>query len=201
MNRGVNRQTIFLDDEDRAYFSKTVAEYSALCSGKVYHWVWMGNHYHMLIEIVFENLRGFVGGIQQAYAQYHHARHRGSGVFWQGRFKSKPVEIGPYLPACGRYIERNPVRAGLTEMAQAYPWSSAAAYVSQKVDGVTHENPHIGSFSQKDRIAYADALASGIDDAVVKAMHGRRPIGSNDFASTLKRERGRYRLKYARPAR
>jgi hypothetical protein len=160
----------------------------------------MGNHYHMLIEIVFENLRGFVGGIQQAYAQYHHARHRGSGVFWQGRFKSKPVEIGPYLPACGRYIERNPVRAGLTEMAQAYPWSSAAAYVSQKVDGVTHENPHIGSFSQKDRIAYADALASGIDDAVVKAMHGRRPIGSNDFASTPKRERGRHRLKYACPS-
>lgn len=201
MNRGVNRQNIFADDDDRRYFSRTVAEYSELCSAKVYNWVWMSNHYHMLIEVVFENLRGFVGGIQQAYAQYHHARHNGSGVFWHGRFKSKPVEIGPYLVSCGRYIERNPVRAGLTDTAQAYQWSSAAAYVSQKVDGVTTENPHMGTFSDRDRALYATALASGIDDAVMKAAHGKRALGTTEFAATLKMERGRYRLKHARPAR
>jgi hypothetical protein len=47
----------------------------------------------MIAEVVHENLREFAGGIQQAYAQYHHARHHGGGVFWQGRFKSKPVEM------------------------------------------------------------------------------------------------------------
>ena len=117
MNRRVNRNPLFVDDDDRAYFSKIVAEYKELCGARVYHWVWMGNHYHMLVEVVYENLRDFAGGIQQAYAQYHHARHNGTGVFWQGRFKSKPVEIGPYLVSCGRYIERNPVRASLAGIA------------------------------------------------------------------------------------
>jgi len=118
MNRGVNCGPLFSDDVDREYMNGLVVEYKEICGAKVYHWVWMGNHYHMLVEVVYENLRGFVGGIQQAYAQYHHARHNGSGVFWQGRFKSKPVEIGPYLVSCGRYIERNPVRVGLAGMTR-----------------------------------------------------------------------------------
>jgi REP element-mobilizing transposase RayT len=76
MNRGVNRQAIFNDDADREYFGQLVGEYKALCGAKVYHWVWMRNHWHMLAEVVYENLRGFVGGVQQAYAQYHRYRVR-----------------------------------------------------------------------------------------------------------------------------
>jgi hypothetical protein len=94
-NQGVDRSRVFGDGQDRVCFSRLVGEYKELCGAKVYHWVWMGTHYHMVVEVVYENLRGFVGGLQQAYAQYHHARHNGSAVFWQGRFKSRPVEIGP----------------------------------------------------------------------------------------------------------
>ena len=135
MNRGVNRQRIFSDDEDRVYFTRTVSEYKEICGARIYHWCWMGNHYHILVEVVHENLRGFAGGLQQAYAQYHHARHHGSGVFWQGRFKSRPVEVGSYLASCGRYIERNPVRAGLTGTAWDYRWSSAGRYVNSLENG------------------------------------------------------------------
>jgi putative transposase len=200
MNRGVNRSIIFVDDADRRYFSRLVLEYKEACGVKVYHWAWMGNHFHMLIEVVYENLRGFVGGIQQAYVQYHHARHNGSGVFWQGRFKSKPVQVGPYLVSCGRYIERNPVRKGLTPTAWLYPWSSAAAYVRQAVDEITDENPYVGAFTQADRQAYADALMSGVDEQIVRSMEGERAIGSREFSATLKMERGRYRVKRGRPA-
>jgi putative transposase len=199
MNRGVNRHSILGDDGDREYFSKTVAEYKELCGARVYHWVWMGNHYHMLVEVVHENLRGFAGGIQQAYAQYHHARYDGCGVFWQGRFKSKPVEIGPYLASCGRYIERNPVRAGLAVMAWEYKWSSAAAYVKKAVDGVTDENPYMGPFADSDRVVYGERLMSGVDEKVVREVEGDRAIGSKEFAATLKMERGRYRVKRGRP--
>jgi len=48
------------------YFGRLVAEYREECGASVYHWVWMENHYHMVFEVVHENLRGFVGGIQQA---------------------------------------------------------------------------------------------------------------------------------------
>jgi len=200
MNRGVNRGKNFMDEEDREFFSKTVAEYKELCGAKVYHWVWMGNHYHMLAELVYENLRGFVGGIQQAYAQHHHTRHNGSGIFWQGRFKSKPVEIGPYIVSCGRYIERNPVRAGmLTAAAWEYQWSSAASYVNKVADGVTDENPYLGEFGDQDRVLYGEALMSGVDEQVVRRMEGKRAIGSSEFVKTLKLERGRHRVKRGRP--
>ena len=200
MNRGVNRSDIFVDDYDRSYFCQTVSEYKELCGAKVYHWVWMGNHYHMLVEVVFENLRGFVGGIQQAYAQYHHARHHGSGVFWQGRFKSKPVEVGSYLGCCGRYIERNPVRAGLTEAAWEYCWSSAAAYVRKVTDGVTDENPYMGALMDADRGEYGKRLMSGEDDAIIRETERERVIGCRVFSATLKMEKGRYRVKRGRPA-
>jgi len=137
----------------------------------------------------------------QAYAQYHHARHNGSGVFWQGRFKSKPVEIGSYLVSCGRYIERNPVRAGLAGVAWEYKWSSAAAYVKQVADGVTEQNPYLGPLTEADRQAYGEVLMSGSDEPVIKSVEGDRTIGSVAFATTLKRERGRYRVKRGRPVR
>ena len=201
MNRGVNRSRIFEDDQDREYFSRLVGEYKGVCGAKVYHWVWMGNHYHMLVEVVHANLSSFVGGLQQAYAQYHHARHEGSGVFWQGRFKSRPVEIGPYMVSCGRYIERNPVRAGLAVVAWEYRWSSAAAYVRQAADGVTDENPYGGRFEEADRKEYAEALMSGIDEAIIRRVDGERVIGTRAFAATLKMERGRYRVKRGKPVR
>jgi putative transposase len=199
MNRGVNRNRVFADDQDREYFSRLVGEYKEACGAKVYHWVWMGNHYHMLVEVVYENLRGFVGGLQQAYAQYHHARYNGAGVFWQGRFKSRPVAVGPYLVSCGRYIERNPVRAGLVAAAWEYRWSSAAAYTHQVADGVTDEDPYLGTFEETDRKAYAEALMSGIDEAIIRSVEGERVIGTRPFAQTLKMERGRYRVKRGRP--
>lgn len=199
MNRGVNRQEIYVDDIDREYFVRLVSDYKRLCGAKVYHWVLMGNHYHMLVEVVHENLRGFAGGIQQAYAQYHHARHRGSGVFWQGRFKSKPVQLGPYVVSCGRYIERNSVRADLTEVAWEYRWSSAAAYVRAAEDGLTDRNPYVGAFTEQDRRVYGEELMTGADEKVVKELEGMRAMGTSEFASTLKMERGRYRLKRGKP--
>jgi REP element-mobilizing transposase RayT len=199
MNRGVNRNPIFVDDGDREYFSRLVREYKAECGARVYHWVWMGNHYHMLVEVVYENLRGFAGGIQQSYAQYYHARHGTSGVFWHGRFKSKPVEVGPYLGSCGRYIERNPVRGGLAAMAWEYRWSSAAAYAKQVMDGVTDLNPYLGELTESARALYREALMSGVDEKVVRAFEGQRAIGRTEFAATLKMERGRYRVKRGRP--
>jgi hypothetical protein len=64
-----------------------VGEYKELCGAKVYHWVWMRTHYDMVVEVVCENLRGFVGGLQQAYTQYHYARHNGSGIVWEAASK------------------------------------------------------------------------------------------------------------------
>jgi putative transposase len=199
MNRGVNKQQIFTDDRDRFYFMKRIAEYKEDCDAKVYHWALMENHYHMLIEITFDELRPFMSRIQQRYAQYHHSRHGTSGTFWQGRFRSKPVALGPYLVSCGRYIERNPVRACIVDDAAAYQWSSARCYVSGAGDRITDANPYLGEMTATDRQMYAEALASGIDDEIIAKTRAHRGIGDEAFSRSLKIEKGRCRRKQGRP--
>ena len=202
MNRAIDRRTVFADDEDRAHFSGLVSDYKLTCGAAVYHWAWMESHYHMLIEVVFDNLRPFVGGLQQAYAQYYPRRHGTCGVFWQGRFKSKPVEIGEYLARCGRYIERNPVRAGIVTDAWEHPWSSANAYVRGRADGLTDLNGHLGApdgWTAADREMYAAALRKSDDDAWMRRYRRTGTIGSVSFTGQLKKQHGRYRRRRGRP--
>lgn len=200
MNRGVNRQPIFRDDADRRRFGDLVRRFKDLYHVKVYHWSWMSNHYHLLVEVPHERLRKFVGGFQQVYAQYHHARHDGSGLFWQGRFKSKPVEVGAYLVSCGRYIERNPLRAGLVAAAEEYRWSSAAAYVRGTEDGLTDRNPHLGAFSARDRQRYREALRSGADEELIRGAAQGAVIGGSAFAASLRVKGGRHKPRIGRPS-
>jgi len=201
MNRGINGSQVFGGDADYEEFSRLVCEYKAICGARVYHWAWMGNHYHMLLEVVFDNLRPFVGGVQQCYAQYHHRQHGSRGVFWQGRFKSKPVEIGSYLGSCGRYIERNPVRAEMVSEAWEYRWSSAAHYVQARLDGVTDTNRHLGTMGARERVTYAQRLQSGADDEVIWKAASRKVLGTEAFAGRLRTQRGRYRRVRGRPSR
>ena len=105
-----------------------------------------------------------------------------------------------YLVSFGRYIERNPVRARRTCVPWEFRWSSAAAYVQKAKDGVTDENPYLGAFGDENRVTYGQALLSGIDEAVVKSVEGERALGSRAFASTLKMERGRCRVRRGKPA-
>jgi putative transposase len=201
MNRGINRREIFHGEQDYQRFIDLVREYKDICGAKVYHWVLMGNHYHLVVEVVYDNLRPFVGGIQQCYAQYHHAAHGDSGVFWSGRYKSKAVEIGPYLGRCARYVERNPTRAGMVVEPWGYRWSSAACYVRGVKDGLTDMNPYFGEFESKDRATYAETLLSSADDELMKRTGKFGVIGSADFANRLELVRGRHKRRRGRPIR
>ncbi|MFH0954044.1 MAG: transposase [Verrucomicrobiota bacterium] len=199
-NRGINRQPIFRDEHDRDFLIKAVRKYKRMCGVRIFHWAWMETHYHLLIEVPFQRLRSFVGGFQQAYAQYHHARHGTSGVFWQGRYRSEPVEIGDYLACCGRYIERNPVRAGIASCAWEYPWSSARFYVAGEQDGVTDANTHLGfdEITPRDRKLYGDALMSTEIDTQMREMRQQRVLGSRGFVKGLEAKGGRHKAKRGR---
>ena len=201
-NRGINRHDIFVDDSDRTQFLDLVKDYKKECGASVYHWALMSNHYHMIVEVVFDNLTPFVAGIQQTYAQHFHSRHGTGGTFWQSRYSSKPVEIGPYLAICGRYVERNPVRAGMLEIAEDYRWSSAASYVVGRNDSITDWNPYLGTGTEDKSFKtwYREALAAGLDDDVMKKHRRNQVIGSDRFRTSVKKENGRYRRRRGRPA-
>ena len=199
MNRGINRQMVFQDEADHAAFKDLVKVYQARTGAKVYHWALMGNHYHMVVEVAHAKLREWAGGFQQKYAWYHHQRYGTSGTFWQDRFKSKPVEIGGYLVSVGRYVERNPVRAGMVVEAWGYRWSSALHYVTGSEDGLTDHNTYLGPMGETERAMYKQALISGADDALVMGKRAARVIGSHEFSAMLTMDRGRHRFRDGHP--
>lgn len=104
-------------------------QYRAEESVKIYHWVIMPTHFHLLVEmeepLLISNL---MSGLTHAYTIYHHKKYLTRGFLWQGKFKLQPVQKEGYLIACGRYIERNPVRAALVERVGEYLYSSARFY-------------------------------------------------------------------------
>lgn len=135
--RGHNRKAIFLDDQDHqnylTIFARFKKQFPCLC----HHFCLMPNHIHLLLEAQRrELLTALMRRVQQRY-QYHWRRRYGLvGYLWQGRFKSIPIEKESYLLECARYIERNPVRAGLCVLPEEYPWSSASFYLVGRQKGL-----------------------------------------------------------------
>ena len=151
-NRSNTGAQIFFDEKDYLFFICILRKYSQRFGLKIYHWAIMPNHYHLLIEINEpEQISKVMAGINICYSRYHHKRYHGLGFLWQGRFKSQPIQKEKYLLACGRYIERNPVRKGLVKEAKDCPYSSAKHYCLGTPDGLTVDDPLMATFGLNDK--------------------------------------------------
>ena len=145
-NRSNARATIFRCQEDCEYFKRILIRYSLEFSMKIYHWAIMLTHYHLLLEIKEpELISKAIGGIALAYTHYFHKKYDSRGFLWQGRFNSQPVQKETYMIFCGRYIDRNPVKAGMVAIAENYDYSSAKFYCLGVDDGITNEDPYYTS--------------------------------------------------------
>jgi len=146
-NRANSKLQIFHTKKDFTYFKHLLYKYSVLKALKIYHWVIMSNHYHLLLEIANpEILSSVMAGINKSYTNYYHATYNTVGFLWQGRFKSQPIQKDKYMLACGRYIERNPVKNMLVEYAEDYIFSSAKNYVHGVKDNLISMDPLYSSF-------------------------------------------------------
>lgn len=123
--RGVDRCPTFLDDRDFATYLVTLRSAMERARCELHAYVLMTNHVHLLLTPADacgpSTLMRLVGGW---YVRYFNDRYQRSGPLWEGRYRSRSVTDGNYFFACSRYIERNPVRAGLAEECAAYAWSS-----------------------------------------------------------------------------
>jgi len=195
INRGNKKEAVFNETKEYLYFIKLLKEYRGRFGLKIYHWVLMSNHYHLLVEIDEpERVSSFMAGINRAYTCYYHKNYLTSGFLWQGRFRLQAVEKGKYLLACGRYIERNPVRAGIVSQAQEYLFSSARFYCSGEQDGVTTESPVFGDFGQDinlRRIAYKEFLCNFNNNEEEMLRMIDVPLGSRRFISRIINRQGR----------
>jgi putative transposase len=119
MNRGHNREAIFADVEDRRYFLDLLGRYRRRFSLQLYHYCLMTNHFHLLARMgTPKALSALMAGLLRAYVHHFNHRHCFIGHLWAGCFKSPAVDVEPYFLSCARYIERNPVEAGIVST----PW-------------------------------------------------------------------------------
>jgi putative transposase len=128
IQRGNNRQAIFQTPDDRAFYKDCLA-FAARRHGVVVHaYVLMTNHVHLLVTPESAtSLPRTMQSVGRVYVRYFNAIRERSGTLWEGRYKAAIVDSDRYLLACMRYIEQNPVRAGLVERPELYPWSSFGA--------------------------------------------------------------------------
>jgi putative transposase len=195
-NRSNSKRVIFAEETDCRQFKAILCKYCKKFFIKLYHWVIMPTHYHLLLELPDpEKISSFMAGINLAYTQFYHKRHGTNGYLWQGRFKAQPVQKESYLLSCGRYIERNPVRAGIVPVAFNYPFSSARYYCLGEEDGVTVASPAYEQFGDDLSVrqrAYSTYLRSFDKDAEESFSSLKAPVGNKEFVNMLRLVNGKY---------
>jgi len=129
IQRGHNRQVVFAGDDDFFRYLDTLQEWKSKLGCKVYAYCLMTNHVHLIIDPGdhTENLSLLMKRLAGRQTRYVNKMEKRSGSLWEGRYKSSPINANDYLLACCRYVELNPVRAGMAEEPWQYPWSSCPA--------------------------------------------------------------------------
>ncbi|MDP8213310.1 MAG: transposase [Candidatus Zapsychrus exili] len=129
ISRGNNRQKIFKDKRYKEYFLDILRRYKERYSFKIYGYVLMDNHFHIVIETIQKhNISKIMQGILLSYSVKYRKENEYVGYVWQGRFKSKIIESKEYILECLEYIHNNPVKASIVEYPEQYHFSSARFY-------------------------------------------------------------------------
>lgn len=195
-NRSNAGRQIFNTDDDYQQFINLLKEYIEKFSLKTYHWVIMPNHYHLLFEIEEpDSIPKFMAGFNRAYTHYYHRLYSTFGFLWQGRFKLQAVQKERYLLACGRYIERNPVKANIVLAASDYAYSSARFYCLGIIDGITVEGPTFREFGAdipQRQLVYKEFLRNFDTEEERGFSDLEYPQGDKEFVRRLVMRNGRY---------
>jgi putative transposase len=129
MHRGINRQPIFGDDNDRQRFLAFLEAAMARYGVAVHVFALMPNHYHLLVTPSGEQaLARAMRGLGIRYTLYYNRKYDRIGTLWTGRYRGIPIGDEHYWLACLRYIELNPVRAKLVVGPEDYQWSTYRTY-------------------------------------------------------------------------
>jgi REP element-mobilizing transposase RayT len=130
-NRGVNKQIIVQDEQDRRTFMSLLAETVKKFNLLLFAYCLMDNHFHLFLQISERNLDKALRHLLSNYSRYVNNRYDRVGHLFQGRYQSRVVDTDAYGLALIRYIHHNPLEAGLVSKIEDYPWSSYACYVGK----------------------------------------------------------------------
>lgn len=204
ISRGNGQADIFWTDDDRLRFLRQLADGVQTADIRLYAYVLMANHFHLLVRTPRANLSRFMQRLGTSYALYCRYKHGKPGHQLEGRFKAKLVEDETYLLALTRYIHLNPIKtvaAGRLEKAErvryleAYPWSSYPGYVSPKRAAefvcydLLKDYGHSMTVARRNYLAYTHACIMEDDRQLHEALKASRyAIGGPEFIDRTERQ-------------
>lgn len=199
VQRGNNRQACFFEIPDYQCYLGLLSE--VLCRYRValHAYVLMTNHVHFLMTAASETgISNVMKVAGSRYAYYINRTYGRTGTLWEGRHKSSAVDSETYLLKCYRYIELNPVAAGMVEKPEEYRWSSYHANACG--DPVSYVTPHLGyqllsadpdARCRRYRELFRCHLSEEDIHAIRKSTHYCYPLGSDRFRLQLQKKTGK----------
>ena len=198
-HRGIDRARCFGSEADYRLYLGLMTELSPRFACSVHAYVLMANHVHLLATADEpDGVSLFMKNLAQRYAQHFNRKSHRCGPLWEGRFRSSPVDSERYLLTCYRYIELNPVRAGMVSSPAVYPWSSfhtnAMGAPSQFL------NPHpeysrLGATTSQREAAYLGMLTTGLSTSelarIRAAINANAALGEQGFVADIEARLGR----------
>jgi len=189
--RGNRRQQTFFGDDDYRLYLQQMAESCARHEAAVWAYCLMPNHVHLIVvPREADSLARAIGEAHRRYTRAINRRQGWTGFLWQGRFASVPLD-GAHLLAAARYVELNPLGAGLAERPEDWPWSSARAHLRGRDDGLVEVAPLRGMIGGSWRSFLAGGVEAGEIELIERHLGTGRPLGDAGFVADLERRLGR----------
>jgi putative transposase len=193
VQRGNNRNACFFGRGDYLTYLSMLAEALEEFPCVLHAYVLMPNHVHLLVSPA--DIRGpalLMKRVGQRYVQHVNRKYGRYGTLWQGRYHSSLVDTEPYFMACQRYIELNPVRAGLVAHPVDYEWSSYLVHAHGKASDIVVPHDLYNGMATENalrqsryRELIAEALPQCLIDVVRQATNGNGICGSAQFSERL----------------
>lgn len=207
VQRGNNRQDCFLHDNDRLVYLAILRDLARLRQCVIHAYCLMTNHAHMLVtpwSAVSCSL--MMRDLLRCYAAYFNRRYSRTGSLWERPFRSCLVDSNAYVLACYRYIELNPVRAGMVVRPGAHPWSSYSGNAAERIDPLLTSHAEYAALAEHERQpghAYRSFMATSDEPAFLRDIRGATEAGYPLVGEALRRklELDGVRLEPGRPGR
>lgn len=193
VQRGNNRGPCFHDDQDRQRYLQALRDVSKRVGCAIHAYVLMTNHVHLLLTAAdARSPARLMQAVGRRYVRSFNDRHGRSGTLWEGRYRSTLVDSEPYFLACSRYIEMNPVRAGMVARPERYRWSSFRCNAHGEPNPLVTPHPlyiALAANASRRQDSYARLFSAPLSPVIVDAIrHATRTgtvLGSAPCDATL----------------
>ena len=205
VQRGVDRAPCFRQESDRFAYLSVLRDLLRKTQCTLHAYCLMTNHVHLLLTPPDEGACAkLMRELGRRYVPYFNKRYARTGTLWEGRFRSCMVESREYVLACHRYIERNPIRAGMVRSPGDYPWSSFRANSGQAEDARLGEHPEYTALAldaPRRRAVYRSLCESDDESPFVSALRDATSSGLPLIGEALRSRLATagYRVEFGKP--